>query len=598
MKALVYPKNLDIGGSQLVAIDLAAAVHRLGHDVTIFARPGPLAQRAMDRGVRVIEESKLVSRAASLPSIHALHNVVARERPDVLHAYESRQCLHALFAARLGHAVSTVGSIMSFRVPWYLPTSLPLVIGASRKIRDFERRWPPHQLTLLPPPVDTDEYRADLDPSGVVRDLSLDPGEPTICLVSRLEVPFKWEGIERAVSAVGLVAESCPVRFVIVGAGRALGRVRHMADDINSRTDRETVVVAGELLDPLPIYAAADVVIGSGLSVLRGMACSKAAIVLGREGFSEIVTPESIDRLSHRGFYGVGDGDRSPDRLAKQLSELLDHPARRAELGRFARSVVCERFDLAITAKALISVYERVADMRLGRLNAALDASASMARLLRYRRLESRLEVEAARQGHVGDRADAFVYPALADRVAPRPSDSRPRRKAWRLRQLWCASRFIRTSKMSPTSRVGEVIHPLHHRDLREFFAFYRAQLGWAPDRRTLRRHVRRSPAFAVRDATGKLCGFAYTVDFSPDILELANICLMPEVRNRGLGNRLVSAVEDDARARGFAEIILVNSILYRTKDARRPATKFYERLGYRLVVDTGPSKVFAKPLR
>ena len=41
MRILVYPHDLGIGGSQLNAIELAAAVQRLGHEVIVYGRPGP-----------------------------------------------------------------------------------------------------------------------------------------------------------------------------------------------------------------------------------------------------------------------------------------------------------------------------------------------------------------------------------------------------------------------------------------------------------------------------------------------------------------------------------------------------------------------------
>ena len=42
MKIMVMPIDLEIGGSEINAIDLAAAVHRHGHDVVVIGRHGPL----------------------------------------------------------------------------------------------------------------------------------------------------------------------------------------------------------------------------------------------------------------------------------------------------------------------------------------------------------------------------------------------------------------------------------------------------------------------------------------------------------------------------------------------------------------------------
>ena len=42
MRLLVAPHDLNIGGSQINAIDLAAGAAEAGHEVTVFGVPGPL----------------------------------------------------------------------------------------------------------------------------------------------------------------------------------------------------------------------------------------------------------------------------------------------------------------------------------------------------------------------------------------------------------------------------------------------------------------------------------------------------------------------------------------------------------------------------
>ena len=48
MKVLVCPCSLQLGGSEINAVDLAAAVQQRGHEAVVFGRPGPLAERARD----------------------------------------------------------------------------------------------------------------------------------------------------------------------------------------------------------------------------------------------------------------------------------------------------------------------------------------------------------------------------------------------------------------------------------------------------------------------------------------------------------------------------------------------------------------------
>jgi L-malate glycosyltransferase len=54
VRVVVYPHMLEIGGSQLNAIELAAAVRDLGHDVLVFGQPGPLADRVRDLELELV----------------------------------------------------------------------------------------------------------------------------------------------------------------------------------------------------------------------------------------------------------------------------------------------------------------------------------------------------------------------------------------------------------------------------------------------------------------------------------------------------------------------------------------------------------------
>ena len=51
MKILVYPHAMELGGSQLNAIELAAAVRDLGHQVAIIGEDGALARRVEELGL-------------------------------------------------------------------------------------------------------------------------------------------------------------------------------------------------------------------------------------------------------------------------------------------------------------------------------------------------------------------------------------------------------------------------------------------------------------------------------------------------------------------------------------------------------------------
>jgi glycosyltransferase involved in cell wall biosynthesis len=365
MKVLVFTHRLDLGGTQTNAIDLAASVRdRFGHDVVLFGTPGPATKLATERGLRVIPAPEARVRP-SLAMMAALHEVVAAESPDLIHAWDWPQVLDAYFGHALVGGVPVLGTSMSMSVERFLPRSIPMTFGTAELQARAAEVWT-SPVALLEPPVDTEANRPGaVDPAPFRERYGLNPDVPTVVIVSRLSRDMKLEGIRRSIGAVARLAAERPARLVIVGDGDAFAELSHDAAAVG----RRAVVLAGAMRDPRPAYAAADIVLGMGGSALRAMAFAKPVIVLGERGFSEVFEPKTADQFLWRGFYGdgTGDGESGAERLYNQLADLLDEPERRAVLGGFGLRIVSERYGLEAAAAGLERLYREVAGQPSGR---------------------------------------------------------------------------------------------------------------------------------------------------------------------------------------------------------------------------------------
>ena len=110
--------------------------------------------------------------------------------------------------------------------------------------------------------------------------------ELLVVCTSRLALNAKLESLVEAIDAIDLLAETLPVRLVIIGEGDASDPLAQRAAAVNRRRGRAVVTLPGPEPDPSPAYAAADVVVGMGTSILRGLAFAKPAIVQGERGFA------------------------------------------------------------------------------------------------------------------------------------------------------------------------------------------------------------------------------------------------------------------------------------------------------------------------
>jgi glycosyltransferase involved in cell wall biosynthesis len=364
LRVLVYPHAMEVGGSQLNAIELAAAVRDLGHDVTIVSEEGALMSRVAELSLAHLPLPQ-ERRRPSASVVRQLRDRVRGDHVDVVHGYEWPPGLEAAAAVLGRREAAAVCTVMSMAVAPFLPRSLPLVVGtrAIQQQTQLRRSGPVH---LIEPPVDvrsnapgvdTDEFRARF---GLERTMA-GTGEPIVdvVVVCRLVPELKLEGVLTAVDVVGDLARHRPVRLIVVGDGSARDEVAARTARANERAGRAAVVCTGELLDPRPAYAAADIMLGMGGSALRALAFGRPLVVQGERGFWELLTPDSLETFLHQGWFGLGDGRGGAERLTAVLVELLDAPQLRASLGRFGRDLAVDRFSLEAAAKTQEDIYRQ-----------------------------------------------------------------------------------------------------------------------------------------------------------------------------------------------------------------------------------------------
>jgi glycosyltransferase involved in cell wall biosynthesis len=358
VKVVVYPHRLEIGGSQLNAIEIAAAVRDLGHEVLVFGQPGALTEKIAAHDLEFIAAPRPRGRP-SPPVMRALNRLVAERGVDVVHGYEWTTALEAYFGPRARHGVPAVATIMSMSVEPFVPYDMPLVVG-TEQIADHETRRGRPGVTVIEPPVDvTLNAPGAVDTGEFRRAYELDPDALTVVGVSRLSATLKLEGVLAAIDGAPDQAATTPMQLVIVGDGPNRPQVAERAAQANARAGRRVVILTGELTDPRPAYAAADVCFGMGGSALRAMAFGHPLVVQGEQGFWELLTPQSVEQFLWTGWYGVGTGpEHGQAAFSAIMRDLLVDPERRERLGRYARRLVEERFSLRSAGERQLAHYE------------------------------------------------------------------------------------------------------------------------------------------------------------------------------------------------------------------------------------------------
>ena len=351
MRVVVHPGTMEIGGSQLNAVELAARVRDLGHDVLVFAPDGALGPVAEGLGLEHVR-----SRTEGRPSwrdVRSLHSLVRRRDVDLVHAYEWAPAANAAAVAALVPRLATVTTVLSMSVPAEVPRYGDLVVG-TEALRAQQAALRP-RVHLMEPPIDT-RRSSPREPRAARARLGLDAGATIVSVVCRLSDDLgKLAGVLAAVRVVGRLARTDRVQLLVAGDGPGLGRVRAEGAAVDAAAGRSVVVCTGGLLDPSDAYAAADVVLGMGSSALKGMAFGKPLVVQGEEGYWRLLDAGSAPEFLARGFHGHGGAGEAD---LEAILRALDDTATRGLLGAFGRDLVCRRFSLDAAADRLVDLYD------------------------------------------------------------------------------------------------------------------------------------------------------------------------------------------------------------------------------------------------
>jgi len=424
MRILVYAHAMELGGSQLNAIQLAGAVRDRGHEVIVLSEPGPLVERV--RAMDMEHVAIPVDRRRPSPQVaRSLVRLVRERGVEIVHGYEWPPIVEAFIGLGVWRRTPIVGTIMAMSVAPFLPRTVPLTVGTER-IRDAAIAAGHRRVTLLEPPVDTETDSPSVDGGQFRAQHGIHPDEVVVAMICRLVPELKLEGLLATCDAVAdLALTGHRVRLVIVGDGRSRNEVAEHAARANAAAGRQVVLLTGEMNDPRVAYAGADITVGQGGSALRGMAFGKPLIVVGERGFSEMLTPATAPIFLKQGWYGLGPGSLGSGvpALRLALEPLVSSPELRRELGAFARRLVVDRFSLRQAAQRQEEEYLQATRDRVATSTLAVDLAQCAngllgAKLLRkYQRWRGTVAVD-----------DSNALPVVAEVLAGGKSRAQRRR--------------------------------------------------------------------------------------------------------------------------------------------------------------------------
>ncbi|QZA32629.1 N-acetyl-alpha-D-glucosaminyl L-malate synthase BshA [Hydrogenibacillus sp. N12] len=366
----------SVGGSGVLASELARALARRGHEVHVISDGTPFRLRNLeDRLVVHVVEPPAYDVFRHPPFELALAakmaDVIRHADLDILHVHYAVPFATSAFLARAmvpGHRVKTVTTLHGTDIflhayDYALTAAVRLGIEASDAVTAVSHHLADETravfgtdrpIEVIHNFVDPDRFppRSSPPPRAAALRRALAPaGEFLLLHVSNFR-PIKRVG--DVVRVFAEVRKTHRARLLLVGDGPEHARALALAEAFGVAED---VHALGRIDDVAAVYAAADVLLfpsekeSFGLAAAEAMAAEVPVVASAAGGLPEVVEDGVTGFL-----LPVGDVPA----MAAAVRRLLDDPGLRRRMGAAGRRRVAERFSPAAQVARYEALYKRI----------------------------------------------------------------------------------------------------------------------------------------------------------------------------------------------------------------------------------------------
>jgi|GEM_PF-819715 len=360
MAILHINTNRGWGGGENQVLALLSGMAAKGARAILYAdRRGTLLGRARLAGLEARPVPVSTAPWLAFLAGRLIVPCAKRDGTTLVHVHDSGSLnLGSVVSRRLG-----VPLILSRRVasrlrmnPWsrrkYSPERLAMVIAISETVRDVmvSCGFPADRIRVVPSGVDIDGLAA-LEPETSFR--SAAPASFWVGGIGRLSWKKNWAFLIR--TAARLAAEGVDVRWIIVGDGPDMKRLRKMAEKAGV-ADR--TYFTGFRPDATRILKGLDALFfpsrmeGASVTVREAMAMGVPVIAADAPGV--------VESLAGHGWIVRCD---DVEAAAAAVRDAMSNPAKRVQVAEAARRSAMQRFPISATIDGTLEAYREVLAM-------------------------------------------------------------------------------------------------------------------------------------------------------------------------------------------------------------------------------------------
>jgi glycosyltransferase involved in cell wall biosynthesis len=361
------------GGAQKYVFELAEAMKKAGHDVSlVFGDPGKLKEYADEAGLKSIPLPQMkrdINIFKELSSFFALLKILKDERPDVLHLNSPKMGGLGSLAARIAGIPriiytahgwtfnedrSFISTFLIKIISWFTILFCDEVIVLSETEKQQVVRWPgaKNKIRIIPLSIKGIDFIERQAAQSILRQSCPNiPLSAEITWLGNIAELHKNKGLEYAIEAVNALPPRFNCIYVIIGTGEKQQELQALIEKYNLK---DKVFLAGFQQNAARLLRAFDIFFFS--SIKEGLPYT--LLEAGAAGLPVISTDVGsiADLISDRRS-GLLVPSKNPKRLEESLEELLNDPLARKEYASALCRKVISLFSFDAMVKKVLSSY-------------------------------------------------------------------------------------------------------------------------------------------------------------------------------------------------------------------------------------------------
>ena len=368
--------SLDIGGAETHIIELCKELMRrdCNSKITVASNGGVYVAELEANGIEHITLPLHTKKIFSvIKSYFGIKKILKHGNYDIVHAHARIPAfICGIICKKLKiKLVTTAHGVYNVTPYWRVLSNWgERALAVSYDVKQYlinQYKMTSDNITMTINGIDVNNFSGSVDYSDIVREFSLNESGKThrIGWVSRIDNENAHIAFQLVEAAPMLYALYDNLEILIVGNGTAYIELKQKVDNVNRLLGKKVIIMTGARTDINKFLACCDIFVGVSRSVLEAMSAEKPVILSGSQGYLGIFNENKLKSALDTNFCCRGYDMSTVRQLSADIIKLFSlSDTARADMGRYNRSIVFDRYSITRMANDAVSVYKKMAPYR------------------------------------------------------------------------------------------------------------------------------------------------------------------------------------------------------------------------------------------